>query len=89
VIDISNPSSPAPAGTCDTWDAQGVAVSGDYAYVADGFTGSLQVIDIANPGSPTGVGGCHVGDAYGVAVSGSYAYVAASYYGLHAIDLLP
>jgi len=56
--------------------AYGVAVSGNYAYVADGFAG-LQVINISNASSPTRVGGYDTsGCAYGVAVSGSYAYVA-------------
>ena len=34
----------------------GVAVSGNYAYVADGVAG-LQVIDVSNPANPQRVGG--------------------------------
>ncbi len=53
-----------------------VAVSGTYAYVADGASG-LQVIDITNPASPQIVGSVDTpGYAMGVAVSGTYAYVA-------------
>jgi hypothetical protein len=36
--------------------ALGVAVSGNYAYVADGAAG-LQVIDVSNPASPQWLGG--------------------------------
>ncbi len=55
--------------------ASGVAVSGSYAYVADGVSG-LRVIDISNPASPTLKGTLRHRHALGVAVSGSYAYVA-------------
>jgi hypothetical protein len=38
VIDVSNPSSPREVGFYDTpGNARGVAVSGSYAYVADGI----------------------------------------------------
>jgi hypothetical protein len=38
VIDVSNPSNPREVGYFDTPGyAQGVYVSGNYAYVADGF----------------------------------------------------
>ena len=60
------------AGRC----ASGVAVSGTYAYVADGASG-LQVIDITNPQSPQIVGSVDTpGYASDVAVSGTHAYVA-------------
>jgi hypothetical protein len=59
--------------------AEGVAVSGTYAYVADNWVG-LRVIDVSNPSSPREVGFYDTpGQASGVAVSGvsgSYAYVA-------------
>ncbi len=56
--------------------ACGVAVSGNYAYVADEDAG-LQVIDVSNPANPQRVGGYDTsGYANGVAVSGNYAYVA-------------
>ena len=51
-----------------------MAVSGSYAYVADGS--GLRVIDVSTPTSPIEVGFVDTpGDAEGVAVSGSYAYV--------------
>ena len=62
--------------------AYGVAVSGNYAYVAD-YTAGLQVIDVSNPANPQRVGGYDTsGDALGVAVSGNYAYVADGLWGL-------
>ena len=62
--------------------AYGVAVSGNYAYVAD-LTAGLQVIDVSNPANPQRVGGYDTsGSALGVAVSGNYAYVADGPWGL-------
>ena len=56
-------------------NARGVAVSGNYAYVAVGDAGLL-VIDVSDPANPRGVGGFDTpGFAQGVAVSGNYAYV--------------
>ena len=52
LVDISNPSSPTLAGSYDTNDyADGVSVSGNYAYVANGSDG-LVIVDISNPSSP-------------------------------------
>src|SRR5687767_8751998 len=65
---------PQRVGGYDTsGTAVGVAVSGNYAYVAD-YTAGLQVIDVSNPASPQRVGGYDTsGLASGVAVSGNYA----------------
>ena len=50
--------------------AYGVAVAGNYAYVADGTAG-LQVIDVSNPANSSRVGGYDTsGYADGVAVVG-------------------
>jgi hypothetical protein len=67
--------------------AYGVAISGDYAYVADGTSG-LKVIDISDPTDPT-LGGSYntPGDAHGAAISGDYAYVADGASGLQVIDI--
>jgi subtilisin-like proprotein convertase family protein len=55
--------------------AQGVVVSGTYAYVADGH-GGLRVVDVSNPQRPRSVGVYPTsGLALDVAVSGRYAYV--------------
>ena len=59
-----------------------LAVSGNYAYVADPAFG-LQVIEVSNPANPRRVGGYNTsGQAMGVAVSGNYAYVADGSWGL-------
>ena len=56
MIDVSTPSAPVEVGFVDTPDlALGVAVSGSYAYVADGCDG-LRVIDVSTPSSPVEVG---------------------------------
>jgi uncharacterized secreted protein with C-terminal beta-propeller domain len=88
VIDVSNPSSPREVGFYDTPEAaEDVAVSGTYAYVADGVAG-LRVIDVSNPSSPREVGFYDTpGYADGVAVSGTYAYVADGVAGLRVIDV--
>jgi hypothetical protein len=66
------------------WD---VAVSGNYAYVADGSSG-LQVIDISDPTSPSFAGTYYTpGGAVGVAISGDYAFVADQNAGLQVIDI--
>ena len=72
VIDISDPTDPTLAGTCDTpGHARGVAVSGDHAFVAD-YAAGLQVIDICDPTDPTLVGSYDTpGECMGVAVAGT------------------
>jgi hypothetical protein len=73
----SNPN-PTFKGSYDTPGfAHGVALSGNYAYVAD-YTSGLQVIDISDPSNPTFKGSYDTpGSAHGVTLSGNYAYVAA------------
>ena len=56
--------------------AWAVAVSGNYAYVADHFAG-LQVIDVSNPANPRRVGGNSALHPSAVAVTDSYVFVAA------------
>ena len=67
--------------------AVGVAVSGSYAYVADGDSG-LQVVDITTPETPLMVSSVYTpGGAGKVSVSGSYAYVADGHSGLQVLPL--
>lgn len=68
--------------------AQAVAVSGVYAYVADG-NGGLRIINISNPGSPTLAGFCAwlTCSVAGVAVRGNYAYLADDNRGLYIVDI--
>jgi hypothetical protein len=65
----------------------GVAVSGNFAYVADGWTG-LRIINVSNPQSPFEAGYYDTpGRAWSVAVSGNFAYVADDYDGLRIINV--
>ncbi|MBF0094465.1 MAG: DUF4347 domain-containing protein, partial [Alphaproteobacteria bacterium] len=74
-------------GSYDTELAYGVAVSGNYAYVADDRAG-LRVIDISNPVSPSLLGTYDTpGYASGVVVNGTYAYVADLNRGLQVINI--
>ena len=59
--------------------AQAVAVSGNFAYVAGDAANSLTVVDISDPDNPVergSVSGGALNDARDVAVSGNFAYVA-------------
>jgi hypothetical protein len=79
---------PTLKGNYDTSGvAFGVQVVGNYAYVADNYSG-LQIIDISNPTTPTLKGNYDTsGDAIGVQVVGNYAYVADYGSGLQIIDI--
>ncbi len=72
----------------DTNDlARGVYVSGDYAYVANGYSG-LAVIDISDPTNPgTPIYGETAQDARSIYVSGDYAFVADDFQGLAVIQI--
>lgn len=87
VVDLSHPASPTILGSVDTPGfAYGVAVSGDFAYVAD--NDGLQVIDVSNRASPLIVGSVDTpGNARGVALSGGFAYVADGYSGVLVVDV--
>jgi hypothetical protein len=98
VVDISDPNTPAEVGfTGSGWlkAARGVAVAGDYAYIACGVfnpavhEGHLLIIDISDPANPAEVGFSEQlwqEPALDVAVVGSYAYVVGSYSGLTSSD---
>ena len=77
IIDISDPLHPIETGSCLLPQlARGVAVSGDYAYVAD-YEAGLYIIDITDPFNPVEVGHFDIPYyAYGVAVQGDLCYVA-------------
>jgi hypothetical protein len=67
--------------------AQDVAISGDYAYLADGFSG-LQVINVSDPSHPFLAGNYTNGNfAAHVVVRGNYAYMADPYHGLQVLDI--
>jgi hypothetical protein len=70
------------AGVDTPGNAHDVAVSGSYAYVADGSPG-LEVVDVSDPAAPRIAGSVDTsGWAWGVAISGSCAYVADASSGL-------
>jgi len=84
VIDVSDPAHPVRVGSYVAEYAQGVAISGSYAYLAqvgrDGWSAerwSLHVIDVSNPARPAKVGYYTTsGRAVGLSVAEGYAYVA-------------
>jgi hypothetical protein len=66
---------------------RGVAVAGDLAYIADGYSG-LRIIDVADPAAPREVGFYVTrGSCEGVAVAGSTIYVADQQGGLLILSL--
>ena len=79
---------PASQEACDTsGTAEGVFVSGDVAYIADGSHG-LATVDVSDPASPALLTRHDTaGDAWDVAVSGRVAYVADGVAGLVAFDV--
>lgn len=84
IIDVSNPASPSVVGTYNApgnANANGVYVSGNYAYLVRTSSGSdeLVVINITLPAVPVVAGSLDLGaTGYEVVVSGSYAYIATS-----------
>jgi len=88
IINIANLTNPTEVGFYDTPGfAIGVAVSGNYAYIADHSAG-LRIINVSTPASPTEVGFYDTpGSAFGVAVAGNYAYVADGSSGLRIINV--
>ncbi|MCA2682545.1 MAG: hypothetical protein IM501_01110 [Microcystis sp. M046S2] len=88
IIDISNPSNPVFKGNYDIYSGQDVQIVGNYAYVADSWSG-LQIIDISNPAAPTLKGNYGTsGTARDVQIVGNYAYVADLDSGLQIIDII-
>jgi hypothetical protein len=79
---------PTLKGNYDTsGSARDVQVVGNYAYVADYYSG-LQIIDISNPAAPTLKGNYNTsGIAQGVQIVGNYAYVADEAGGLQILDV--
>ncbi len=75
------------AGNYDTDGyAYGVAISGNYAYVADANNG-LVIINIEDPANPTFAGSYDTVNARGVTISGNYAYVADGWGGLVIVNI--
>ncbi|MEW6379900.1 MAG: hypothetical protein AB1611_09880 [bacterium] len=89
ILDLSDPDHPTLAGSCATGGtAYGLAVSGDYAYVA--VWNGLVIVNIHDPVHPVLSGRYNHADltaALDVAVSGNHAFVAAGASGLFIIDV--
>ncbi len=78
ILDISNPAQPAAVGQSVVLPGivEGVAVAGDYACLANWYSG-LRIVDVSDPAQPVETGGCDTpSDTSGVAVAGNYAYAA-------------
>jgi len=108
VVDVSDPSSPFEVGSVNDTErggtattlmnARGLAVAGDYAYVASYTNHGLSIVDISNPSSPVEVGAVRDTQSsqggtattlyfpWDVFVVGDYAYVAAND-GLSVVDV--
>ena len=88
IIDVSNPAQPFITGTyAAPGYAEGVAVAGDYAYVADG-PGGLRIVNVRNPSQPAEVAAAFSQDyVFGVSLAGHYAYLAAAASGLLVADI--
>ncbi len=84
IVDVTDPTMPAPMGQCRTnyAEANSVAVSGNRAYLALATSPplGLGVVDISNPSSPSVLGAydttSSVAHGTDVAVSGNIAYAA-------------
>ncbi len=90
VLDISNPASPSRIGrVAMTGIVAGIALSNQYAYVANG-EGGLQVVDITIPTAPA-IRGCYATTnwtwAAGIKILNGKAYVADEIAGLQIFDL--
>lgn len=88
VVDVAVPSSPSTLGADANAVGTGVAIDGDYAYVAGGAGGTFYVVDVANPAIPAVVGTLPLGQqTLRVEVAGGYAYLPVEYVGVRVVDL--
>ncbi|MEJ2354064.1 MAG: hypothetical protein P8Y03_30175, partial [Anaerolineales bacterium] len=88
VVDVSDPSAPTRLGEIDTpGEAVGVALEGNYAYIADGGQG-LSIVDISDPANLKPVAVFNTpGVAWNVAVAGDYVYIADGDAGLYIVNI--
>ena len=88
VLDLSDPTNPKRIGGFDTdGSAEGIAVVGNFAYVATAWAG-MEVIDVSDPRTPKRVGQLDTpGHARAIAVAGNHAYVADYGAGLQVVDV--
>lgn len=75
IVDVSNPSLPGLVGLLSgTGWIRGVALNGNYAYLADYLNG-FRVVDISDPSAPVALSLLPIGYPEHVATVGAYAYV--------------
>lgn len=88
IVDVSNVNQPRQIADSNVLShADGIYVSGAYAYVADWQEG-LIIIDVSNRAVPKKVGGVKLpGPAWCVFVKSSYAFVTVLRSGVHIIDI--
>jgi len=89
-IDISSPSNPFLLGAGANLYAScyDMALSGNFAYLANAISGGFKIIDVSNPAAPAQRGGLVTGfQSYSVAQAGDYAYLADWDGGLRIINI--
>lgn len=88
ILDITDPPSSAVLGSVHVGTTpEGLAVRGNYAYVADWDDGVV-VVDVSNPTAPVRIANVPTGNlAHDLALEGNYVYVADSSAGLAVIDV--
>jgi hypothetical protein len=97
---LQKPGDPVHAGTItddptiELSGANGIHVSGKYAYVASLYDSGVEILDISDPTNPTHVGAItddettELNGAVSIYVSGKYAYIAAYYdNGMEILDI--
>jgi hypothetical protein len=89
VVDVSDPTHPVSVGDYHVWviprSTRGLAISGNYAYVADDYAG-FHVINISDPTAMFEVGSYGDG-GWSVVIAGSHAYVTSWGGDLRVIDV--
>lgn len=87
ILDVSDPSAPHVISQWSgTGGTEGIALSGNYAYLATAY--GLSIVDVSVPGAPSQVGMLATPDrARDVAVRGGLAYVASDQAGLRIVDI--
>jgi hypothetical protein len=89
IINIANPASPTEVGFYDSPGiAKGVALNGNWLYLADGTTGGLKIIDVTNPANPVVHGTFDSpGEALKCQVIGTTLYLADGSAGLRVLNV--
>ncbi|VAX23324.1 Alkaline phosphatase [hydrothermal vent metagenome] len=89
ILNISDPSNPTEVSRKTFFGiSRGIAVSGDYLYVADNSTAhGFQIIDISDPANPVLSGSIDSISCNSVTVLGNYAYLAEANSTVRVIDI--